>query len=207
MKGGTAEVLIKLNLLSHYIGNSPEFFSKGTRLLTVGEQTELIRVFSVIEKLGSDPNVQDVYLKNPISQRQMIMILSSQCPDLIEGAFTLLAFNNQQFSVENDAYSFWLYALCFHPEVLPVLMNELGWRYQTDLTDTLKEIRVYAQYYRRPKRTQRHKGYRDKGSMQSEQSRLRRDCLTDYYAEQARFRVEHERSLHDTMELMVGFIS
>lgn len=199
---------IRLNLdpLSRYIGEVPEFFTNGARPCTAGEKTELRRIFKVLTEAGQDPNVQDVYLKNPISQRQLLMILSSQCPQLIEATFQLLAFNRQEFRVGNDKYSIWLYALTRHPEILPVLVNELHWSYQPDLTDVLKEIRVYKQYYRRPKRPQRHKGYKDQGSQQPEQSRLRQQCLIDYYAEQAEQLARTDREFKNYIEFLVGAI-
>lgn len=199
-------MLIRLNPLSRYIGETPEFFAPGTRPLASGEKQELERIFKVISDAGSNLNVQDVYLKSPISQRQLMMILSSRCPQLIEATFMLLEFNRQPFRVQSDKYSFWLFALTRHPELLPVLQSELHWSYQSDLTDVLREIRVYIQYYRRPKRTQRHKGYRDQGSMQPEQTRLRQSCLTDYYAEQAEQLARTDREFRDAVELMVGMI-
>lgn len=208
-KGGEVFMSINLNLdpLRCYIGDYPDaFFATGTRQLSSGEEKELRRIFKVITDAGSDPNVQDVYLKNPISQRQLEMILSSQCPKLIEATFMLLEFDRHPFKVQNDKYSLWLYALTRHPEILPVLQQELHWSYRSDLSDVLKEIRVYILYYRRPKRAQRHKGYRDKGSMQPEQTRLRQSCLTDYYAELAEQLARTDREFRDTVELLVGSI-
>lgn len=177
------------------------------RELTPSEGKELNRIFTYFGKLGSDPNVSNVSLRNPISQRQILYILSSDCAELIEAMFQLLALAGQTFHLEeNNFYSFQLFMLVYHPELLPVMRVQQGWTHVSDCTDILKEIRVYVEYYRRPTRTQRHKGYRDKGSLPDEQFRLRQGCLTEYYAEQARLIAQHDRELHDMLEIAFGFL-
>lgn len=178
------------------------------RDITASERQELRRIFTYFAKLGSDLNVQSVELKSPISQRQVLYILSSDCAELIEAMFQLLALSGQNFHLEeNNCYSFQLFMLFFHPELLPVMRVQQGWGHISDCSDILKEIRVYVRYYRRPTRTQRHKGYRDKGSLPDKQFQLRQGCLTEYYAEQARIIAEHDRELHDMIEVAFGFLS
>lgn len=182
--------------------------SKFARSLTVGESQELERIFTYLSKKGQDPNVANVHIKQPFSQRQILFILNSDCSELIEAMFQIIAISGMQFHLEeNNSYSFLLFLLFFHPELLPTVRTQRDWRHVPDCTDTLKEIRVYTEYYRRPKRTQRHKGYRDKGNLPDEQFRLRQECLSDYYAEEAKLIAEHDSDLRDTIELFFGYLS
>lgn len=182
--------------------------SNFARSVTRSEQQELNRIFTYLSKEGSDPNVQEVFLKDPISQRQVLYILSSDCAYLIEAMFQLLAISGQNFRLEeNDAYSLQLFVLFYHPELLPVVRNTRGWGHVADCSDILRQIRVYVKYKRRPKRTQRKRGYQDKGTLPDVQYRLRQGCLTEYYAEQARKIIEHDKGLRDTIELTFGFLS
>lgn len=177
------------------------------RDLNDSEKQELKRIFTYFSTLGSDPNVQDVYLKEPLSQRQILYILSSDCAELIEAMFQILALAQQKFSLdENSIYSFQLFILFHHPELLPVMRIQQGWEHISDCSDILKNIRVYVKYYRRPRRLQRHKGYRDKGSLPDVQFRLRQDCLTEYYAEQARLQANHDQELKDMIEVAFGLM-
>ena len=181
--------------------------SRYARNLTPGEEHELNRIFEYLSKKGSDPNVQDVYLKEPLSQRQILLILSSDCSELIEAMFQLLAMAGQRFTLEeNNNYSWQLFFLFYCPQLLEVLRTQQGWMHRSDCTDQLREIRVFVKYYRRPKRQQRHKGYRDKGSLPDEQFKLRSECLTEYYAEQARLLCEHDRELQDAIQIMIGYL-
>lgn len=181
--------------------------SRYARSLTQSEQHELSRIFSYFAKQGSDPNVQDVFLKDPLSHRQILFILSSDCADLIEAMFQILALANQKISLdENNEYSLQLFSLFCHPELLNVLRQQKGWNHIPDCTDQLKQIRVYVKYYRRPKRSERHKGYRDKGSLPDEQFKLRQECLTEYYAQEAKLLCDHDRELRDTIEVLFGLL-
>lgn len=172
-----------------------------------GEIKELNRIFSLFAKAGSDPNVSNVTLKDPLSERQILYILNSDCAELIEAMFQILALGEQKFSLDsNNKYSLLLHILYNCPQILPVLRTEYGWKHVPDCTDTLRSIRVYIQYYRRPKRTQRHRGYRDKGSLPDEQFKLRQSCLSEYYAHEAKLIIEHDRELKDTIEFLVGLL-
>lgn len=178
------------------------------RNLTPGEQQELARIFTYFSKKGSDPQVSDVYLKDPLSQRQILYILSSDCAELIEGMFQILALAGQKISLDsNNQYSLLLFLTFYHPELLPVLRTQCNWNSVPDCTDVLKQIRVYVKYYRRPKRTQRHKGYRDKGSLPDQQFKLRQECLTEYYAYEAKLLSERDKELKDTIEVLFGALS
>jgi hypothetical protein len=85
-------------------------------------------------------------------------------------------------------------------------MRQFGLSIQDDLTDVLKNIRVRVIYKRRPKRSQRPRGYRDRGNLPSQQSQLRRKLTFDEAAEEAYFLIQRDRELSDTLDFLIGLI-
>jgi len=180
----------------------------GFRSLNTREKLEINRILKFLEKEGSDPNVQDVALKNDLSQREILMFLSSGCPELINFLGILLAYSNSSFSLNaQDRYSIILFVIQRCPQVLPKALQEFGLTVQDDLSDILKNVRIRVIYKRRPKRTQRHRGYRDKGSLPSEQSQFRRQLCFDEAAEEAEFLIQRDRELRNTLDFILGWIS
>jgi len=183
-------------------------FDRGQfRKPTFGECREMSRIIYHISSAGSDPNVSDVYLKNSLSPRQFLMLLSSECLEIINFAFTLDVFERTDFQASlEDKYSIWLLCLAKYPEALNVLRTELGLTAQTDVSNILKTIRVYKRYYRRPKRTQRHRGYRDKGNLPSEQEIFWRQTRLDEAVQELDLRRQRDKELNDLVDLLFGAI-
>jgi hypothetical protein len=180
----------------------------GFRSLNSRESLEINRILKFLEKEGSDPNVQDITLKNDLSQREILMFLSSGCPELINFLGILLAYSNSSFSLNtSDRYSIILFVIQRCPQVFPKALQEFGLTVQDDLSDILKNVRVRVIYKRRPKRTQRHRGYRDKGSLPSEQSQFRRQLSFDEAAEEAEYLIQRDRELKNTLDFILGWIS
>jgi len=180
----------------------------GYRSLNARESLEINRILKFLEKEGSDPNVLDVRLKNDLSQREILMFLSSGCPELINFLGILLAYSNTSFSLNiSDRYSIILFVIQRCPQVLPVALKEFGLTVQDDLSDILKNVRIRVIYKRRPKRSQRHRGYRDKGSLPSRQSQFRRQLSFDEAAEEAEYLIQRDRELRNTLDFILGWIS
>lgn len=180
----------------------------GFRSLKNSESREINRIFAYLEKETSDPNVSDVRLKSELSQREILMFLSSGCPELINFLGILLAYSNTAISLNsNDKYSIILHIIQRCPQVLPVALREFGLSVQEDLSDILRNIRIRVIYKQRPKRTQRHRGYRDKGSLPSEQAIFRRQLSFDEAAEEAEYLIQRDRELKNTLDFILGWIS
>jgi hypothetical protein len=174
---------------------------------TPSERREITRIINFWSKVYNDPNVDDVSLKNPLSERDVFLLCSSCCPEIIELTFQLLTLQGQ-FSVNPESETSLLLGVWWHcPEIFRVLLSEKGWNIRTDLTETLRNIRFRVRYYRRPKKVQRHRGYRDKGTLPDRQRILRQSCLSEYYAEELKNLIERDKCLHDTIELLYGLIS
>jgi hypothetical protein len=179
---------------------------RGVRNLTIGERRQINRILKNIAKAGSDPNIDDLSV-SPLSQRQIMMILSSGCIELIDFLGIYLAYEGRGFSLnEEDQYSIILYLLSTSPEYFQVALQEFGLTRQADLSNTLETLRVRHHYRRRPKKTQRHRGYTDQGHLPSQQQSFSRLLTADEAAEEARLLVEHNKRLQDTIELIKGMI-
>jgi hypothetical protein len=167
----------------------------------------MARIWHHIQSVGTDPNVSDVFIKNSLSPRQLLMLLSSECIEIINFAYALDAFEGLNLLVNlEDKYSLWLYCLAKYPEVLPVLRTELGLKAQTDVSNILKTIRVYKKYYRRPKRAQRHRGYKDKGHLPSEQDQYLKQLRYDEAVYEIELQIKRDKSLNDLVDLIFGTI-
>jgi hypothetical protein len=187
--------------------SSSQFDRGQFRKATFNECREMSRIIYHIQSAGSDPNVSDVYLKNSLSPRQFLMLLSSECLEIINFAFFLDVFEQTNFQASlEDKYSLWLLCLAKYPEALNVLRSELRLTAQTDVSNILKTIRVYKRYLRRPKRTQRHKGYRDKGHLPSEQEIFQRQTRLDEAVLEIELRRQRDKELNDLVELFFGMI-
>lgn len=181
--------------------------SDGYRSTTTRERVEINRILKFLEKAGSDPNVQDVQLKNDLTSQEILYFLSSGCPELVNFLGILLAYSNSTFSLNSeDRYSIILHLVDRYPQVFPVAMREFGLTIREDVSDVLQNIRVRVIYKRRPKRSQRHRGYRDKGNLPDQQSQLRRVLTFDEAAEEARYHCQHVRELSDTIDFIFGMI-
>jgi hypothetical protein len=184
-----------------------ELAQRDSRVPTSSERQEITRIINFWSKAYNDPNVNDVNLKNPLSERDVFLLCSSCCPEIIELTFQLLALQGE-FSVNPESETSLLLGVWWYcPQIFRLLLAEKGWNIRTDLTDTLRNIRFRVRYYRRPKKVQRHKGYRDKGTLPDRQRVLRQSCLSEYYAEELRYLIERDKNLRDTIELLYGLIS
>jgi hypothetical protein len=171
------------------------------------EKLEMNRILRFLEKAGSDPNVQEVILKKPLSHRQILYFLSSGSPELINFLGILLAYSEGNLDLNTqDRYSIILHLVDRYPSSFPVALRQFGLSIQDDLTDVLKNIRVRVIYKRRPKRSQRPRGYRDRGNLPSQQSQLRRKLTFDEAAEEAYFLIQRDRELSDTLDFLIGLI-
>jgi hypothetical protein len=85
-------------------------------------------------------------------------------------------------------------------------MREFGLTIREDLTDVLMNVRVRVIYKKRPKRSQRPRGYRDKGSNPTQQQKFRRQLCFDEAAEEARYLIQRDRELSDTLDYLKGLI-
>lgn len=180
----------------------------GFRSLRNSESREINRILTYLAKEGTDPNVQDVYLKSDLTQRDILMFLSSGCPELINFLGILLAYSNKGISLNsNDRYSIILFVIQRCPQVLPSALREFGLTLQEDLSDILRNVRIRIVYKKRPKRFQRHRGYRDKGSLPTEQAIFRRQLSFDEAAEEAEFLIQRDRELKNTLDFILGWIS
>ena len=182
--------------------------SDGFRSLRSSESREINRILTYLAKTTTDPNVQDVKLKNDLSQREILIFLSSGCPELINFLGILLAYSGYGISLNtNDRYSTILFVIQRCPQVLPTALREFGLTVQEDLTDILRNVRIRVIYTKRPKRTQRHRGYRDKGNLPTEQAIFRRQLSFDEAAEEAEYLIQHDRDLKNTLDYIQGWIS
>lgn len=173
---------------------------------TSRERNEIRRIINVWSAAGSDPNVSEITLKNFISERDVILLLSSCCPEIIELTFQILTLQ-RDFSVNPESEtSLLLGVIWFYPNAFRVLISERGWRYRDDVSETLQKIRIRKHYKRHPKKQQRIRGYRDKGNLPDSQRVLRQKCLSDYYAEEVYRALRYEKELRDTLELIFGMI-
>jgi hypothetical protein len=180
----------------------------GYRSLRNSESKEINRILTYLQKEGTDPNVQDVKLKNDLTQREILMFLSSGCPELINFLGILLAYSNFGITLNsNDRYSIILFVIQRCPQALPTVLREFGLSVQEDLSDILRNVRIRVIYKTRPKRTQRHRGYRDKGSLLSEQASFRRQLSFDEAAEEAEYLIQRDRELKNTLDFILGWIS
>lgn len=182
--------------------------SDGYRSLRNSESREINRILTYLAKETNDPNVSDVKLKNDLSPREILMFLSSGCPELINFLGILLAYSGYGISLNtNDRYSIILFVIQRSPEVLPTALREFGLTVQEDLTDILRNVRIRVIYTKRPKRTQRHRGYRDKGSLPTGQAIFRRQLSFDEAAEEAGYLIQRDRELKNTLDFILGWIS
>jgi hypothetical protein len=180
----------------------------GFRQPKAREQIEINRILSFLAKETSDPNVQEVKLKNDLTQREILMFLSSGCPELINFLGILLAYSTERISLNTgDRYSLLLFVINRCPQVLPTALREFGLSVQEDLSDILRNIRIRVIYKKRPKRSQRHRGYRDKGSMPTQQQVFRKILSFDEAAEEAEYLIQRDRELKDTLDFILGWIS
>jgi hypothetical protein len=173
---------------------------------TANEYMEMNRIIDVISKGGADPNVSDVYLKDALSPRQYLMLLTSECEEIIHFMFFLEAFERKDIMATlEDKYSFYLYCLVEEPGILPELRELTGIKTQNDVSNILKTIRVHLQYYRRPKRSQRKRGYTDKGHQPTQQQKCLKQIRLDEAVEEARALIRHSKEISDLKELLIGF--
>jgi hypothetical protein len=172
---------------------------------TSQEKKEMNRILSLLTKFGSDENISNYFLKNDLTSREVLLLLSSECAEIIEFTFQLLVFQNGNLSVnEEDQFSLWLYCLTLCPQALPVFRETLHWHVQSDVSNILKNIRVRATYFRRPKRSQRKKGYTDKGSLPSQQEVFVRTLYSEEAQIEAVRIVERNKRLYDTAQFLIG---
>jgi hypothetical protein len=168
------------------------------------------RILTQLAKESSNPNVDTVFLEPSLTPRQMLLFLSSGCEDLINFAFLLQAYNRngEVFQItEDDKWSIILYMLSEYPELFPVVLEHYGFRQQTDLVSTLETIRIRIVWKGRPKRSQRKRGYNDKGTYAPEQVKYRRQLQSEEAAEEARLQVEHNERLRQEVQFLVGYLS
>lgn len=181
--------------------------SDGYRQPTNSEKREINRILKFLEKEGSDPNVQDVRLKDDLTSQEILYFLSSGSPEIINFLGILLAYSKSTYSLNTeDKYSIILFLIQRYPQSFPVAMREFGLTIREDISDVLKNIRVRVIYKRRPKRSQRHRGYRDKGSLPSQQSKFRRITSFDEAAEEAKYLIQRDRELSETLDFIFGLI-
>lgn len=180
----------------------------GFRSLRATESREINRILTYLAKETSDPNVTDVRLKNDLTQREILMFLSSGCPELINFLGILLAYSDFRISLnDNDRYSLILFLIQRRPQVLPIALKEFGLSIQEDLSDILRNVRIRVFYSKRPKRSQWHRGYNDKGNLPTEQAIFRRILNFDEAAEEAEFLIRRDRELKNTLDFILGWIS
>lgn len=181
--------------------------SDGIRQPTNFEKKEINRILSFLSKEGSDPNVQEVELKDDLTPQEVLYFLSSGSPEIINFLGILLAYSNSSHTLNTeDRYSIILHLLDRYPQCFPVAMREFGLTIREDISDVLKNIRVRVIYKKRPKRSQRHRGYRDKGSLPNQQQKFRRKLTFDEAAEEANYLIQRDRELSDTLDFIFGLI-
>lgn len=179
----------------------------GLRQPTFREKVEINRILHWLGKESSDPNVQDVRLKDELTSQEILYFLSTGSPEIINFLGILLAYSNSTYSLNSeDKYSIILHLLNRYPEVFPTAMKEFGLTIREDISDTLSNIRVRVVYKKRPKRFQRHRGYRDKGNLPNQQAKYRRKLTFDEAAEEAKYLIQRDRELSDTLDLIFGLI-
>lgn len=180
---------------------------EGFRQPTFREKLEINRILTWLGKEGSDPNVQQVELKDDLTAQEILYFLSTGSTEIINFLGILLAYSSSSFSFNsNDRYSIILHLIHRYPEVFPTAMKEFGLTIREDISDTLSNIRVRVIYKKRPKRFQRHRGYRDKGNLPTEQAKYRRRLNFDEAAEEAKYLIQRDRELSDTLDLIFGMI-
>lgn len=179
----------------------------GFRQPTFREKLEINRILRWLGKEGNDPNVQEVRLKDELTSQEILYFLSTGSVEIINFLGILLAYSNSTYSLNtNDRYSIILHLINRYPDVFPTAMKEFGLTIREDISDTLSNIRVRVIYKKRPKRFQRHRGYRDQGNLPNQQAKYRRRLNFDEAAEEARYLIERDRELSDTLDLIFGLI-
>jgi hypothetical protein len=200
--------LVKIRLETKTFVSLAAASSEGYRHPTNSEKIEINRILTYLGKVGTDPNVLDVVLKNDLTQREILMFLSTGSPEIINFLGILLAYSNETVSLNaEDRYSIILFLIQRYPEVLKTALTEFGLTIYEDISDILRNIRIRVIYKKRPKRTQRIRGYRDKGNLPSQQAIYRRQLNFDEAAEEAKYLLRHDRQASDTLDFIFGLIS
>lgn len=177
-----------------------------TRSPTSTESQQIRRIVLALERGLSDENVSDVFVQNEISPRDAILLCSSACPEVIELVLLLLAYQKDWSINPEHETSLLIGVLALEPRLFVPLLEAKGWRYQSDTSDILKNIRIKYHWKRRPRAAQRRRGYSDKGSLPDEQKRLRNACLSQYYIEQFEELQRSDREIRDTLEILRGML-
>lgn len=181
-----------------------ELNNRFTRSATQKERKEINRIISQWSSIYSDPNVTEVSLVNFISERDLLLIYASCCPEIIETVLQVLTLQ-RQYTVNPEVESSLLFGVLFlYPELFEILLIEKGWNYRSDVSEQLENIRFYKTYSQRPKKVQRKRGYTDQGSLKPTAKRLREECLTDYYLEEYNRMIQYDQQVRDTLQILAG---
>lgn len=175
------------------------------RMPSEAEEQETARIIQVWVSATHDQNVSSIEF-SPISEKDCLLILSSECPEIVELMFWILA-TQTRFSLDTESkFSLLLATIAYEPGVYRELIRVSGFKPRADVSQTLKKIRIWKQYYRRPKRIQRKRGYSDHGSLGDIQTRMRRECLSDFYLKEAQRLHQRDLKQKDFLELFVGYL-
>lgn len=181
--------------------------SQVTRDPTSNERIQVSRIMRALERPESDSNIEDYFLQGDLSPKAIFYLLSSGCPQVIELTLLLLAIQGGGNINPEHEYSLLLGILHLEPRLFPILLEYKGWKYQNDVSDVLRDIRIKYRWKRRPRAKERIRGYRDHGTLPDEQHRLRQACLSKYYVEQFEQLSRTDREVHDTLAILEGYLS
>ena len=197
---------IKLNDLDVLLNTSNLPYRRN---ITSTERKQIDRILNVYRDscryLGT--RISEVTFDPNLSERDIFILLSSFCPEVIEFGLQILCFQGElSLNSESDT-SILLGILASEPRLLPILLEYKGWRQMPDVSQTLEKIRVQKIYRPRIEQVQRKRGYTDHGSMAPLETKIRKSCLTDELLEEYQRRVKYDRVLKDTIDFLVGYYS
>jgi hypothetical protein len=169
------------------------------RTATGAERQQILRIWNDLSKSVRDPNIGNVTLEPEMSVSDIIYLLSSACPEVIEFTLQILSYQGEHEVHLNDDLTLYFSVLDSHPRFLHAVLYRLGWRFQPDVSNKLQKVRFKYHWLRRPRKRERIRGYRDHGNLANVQDVFRRSCLTDYYLEKAKSEIEQRADLQKVL--------
>lgn len=162
----------------------------GSREANSEESKECARICQQLTRFETDVNVSSFDLKYPLGEKDICRLLLSRCPQVIDTACLLLCFQNHIAIDPLSDYGVALSLLHMHPEAWHAIMEYEGWTVQSHTEDILERVRFRRKYHQHPRKSQRRRGYNDKGSLTSSSVKARRAAIQAFYEEAYQRRLE-----------------